>query len=190
MSILERKNDFTARYGSTNINLKKGYNHHTEDELYDLYDKLGDLVKTLNVKDVTLVFESTVNEAKVKVGDILTMASSGKKGKVTRIVGDMANVDFGGGDNYGIMLRRIKNGVISESLTEKRGETGLYVYPTTSADFKKLERWLGDSDYYAEVDSKRGYAFFPEEKENYDSLEAELDKEFNAAKISVRFEGE
>jgi hypothetical protein len=60
--VTEGKNDFMARYGSANINLKKGYKHHTEEELNDLYDKLGDLVKTLRVKDVTLVFESAVNE--------------------------------------------------------------------------------------------------------------------------------
>ena len=46
-----------ARYGSTDITLKKGYKHHDEDELYDLYDKLGNLVKTLKVKAVTVVFE-------------------------------------------------------------------------------------------------------------------------------------
>jgi nicotinamide mononucleotide adenylyltransferase len=131
--INESKNDFMAKYGPTNIKLKKGYKHHTEDELYDLYNKLGKLIQTLNVKDVTLVFES-------------------------------------------------------KSLTE----TGLNVIPSTPADFKKLEKWLNDSIYTAEVkiEGKQGYFFFPEEKENYDSLEAELDKEFNKAKISARFEGE
>ena len=63
--VTEGKNDFMARYGSANINLKKGYKHHTEEELNDLYDKLGDLVKTLRVKDVTLVFESEVNEGAI-----------------------------------------------------------------------------------------------------------------------------
>jgi len=69
-TITEGKDDFMARFGSANINLKKGYKHHTEDELNDLYDKLGDLVKTLKVKDVTLVFESvnesTITEAEIK----------------------------------------------------------------------------------------------------------------------------
>ncbi len=135
--INESKNDFTAKYGSANIKLKKGYKHHTEDELYDLYDKLGKLIQTLNVKDVTLVFES-------------------------------------------------------KSLTERYNETGLNVIPSTPADFKKLEKWLNDSIYTAEVkiEGKQGYFFFPEEKENYDSLETELGKEFNKAKISARFEGE
>ena len=79
---------------------------------------------------------------------------------------------------------------INENIISEKKEYGLYVYPTTQADFKKLEKWLKDSDYYAEADSNRGYVFFPEEKENYDSLETELDKEFNKAKISARFEGE
>jgi len=68
-TVTEGKDDYMARFGSANINLKKGYKHHTEDELNDLYNKLGDLVKTLNVKDVTLVFESKVNEAEIKSDD-------------------------------------------------------------------------------------------------------------------------
>ena len=56
-NINEAKGDFMARYGSRDITLKKGYKHHDEDELYDLYDKLGNLVKTLRVKAVTVVFE-------------------------------------------------------------------------------------------------------------------------------------
>jgi hypothetical protein len=55
--INEAKDDFMARYGSTDITLKKGYKHHDEDELYDLYDKLGNLVKTLKAKAVTVVFQ-------------------------------------------------------------------------------------------------------------------------------------
>jgi hypothetical protein len=62
--VTEGKDDFIARHSGTNITLKKGYKHYTEEELNDLYDKLGDLVKTLKVKDVTLVFESEVSEAK------------------------------------------------------------------------------------------------------------------------------
>jgi hypothetical protein len=95
-------------------------------------------------------------------------------------------------ENNNHNMKNIKslNEFINESIISEKKEYGLYVYPTTQADFKKLEKWLNDSDYYAEVDSNRGYVFFPEEKENYDSLETELDKEFNKAKISARFEGE
>lgn len=63
-SVNEAKDDFVARHGKSNILLKKGYKHHTADELEALYDKVGKLVKGLNVKDVNIVFES-VNEAEV-----------------------------------------------------------------------------------------------------------------------------
>ena len=53
----EGKDDFVARSGKADIFLKKGYKHHNEDELSDLYSKLGKLVKGLNVKKVDLVFE-------------------------------------------------------------------------------------------------------------------------------------
>ena len=64
---------------------------------------------------VKTIAESVVNEANVKVGDELTMKSNGKKGKVIKVTSDMVNVDFGNGDVYGIVLRRISNGIISES---------------------------------------------------------------------------
>lgn len=63
--VTEGKDDFMARYQGTNINLKKGYKHHSEDELEKLYTKLGELVKDdLKVKDITVVFESVVTEAR------------------------------------------------------------------------------------------------------------------------------
>jgi len=62
--VSEGKDDYVARYSGTNITLKKGYKHHTEDELEKLYNKIGELVKDdLKVKDVTIVFESAVTEA-------------------------------------------------------------------------------------------------------------------------------
>ena len=61
------------------------------------------------------VMES-VNEAKVKVGDILY--KDGRKGKVVKVMDDMANVDFGKGDVYGITFRRIKGNKIVESVNE------------------------------------------------------------------------
>jgi hypothetical protein len=67
-TVNEAKDDFVARHSGTNITLKKGYKHHTEEELYKLYDKIGKLVKDdLKVKNVTVVFEQ-VNEAKNTVG--------------------------------------------------------------------------------------------------------------------------
>ena len=48
----------------------------------------------------------------VKVGDILT--KDGKKGKVVKVMDDMANVDFGNGDVYGITFGRIKGKEITK----------------------------------------------------------------------------
>jgi hypothetical protein len=62
-------------------------------------------------------FRNIIIESKVKVGDELN--KGGRKGKVIKIDGDMAQVDFGSGDVYGIMLNRIKGKNISESSQEK-----------------------------------------------------------------------
>ena len=51
--------------------------------------------------EIPKVWTETVN-----VGDILT--KDGKKGKVVKVMDDMANVDFGNGDVYGITFGRIK----------------------------------------------------------------------------------
>ena len=82
-------------------------------------------------KDVELNVEGTegpakwknANEAKlteganVKIGDVLYLGK--RKGKVTKVMSDMANVDFGKGDVYGITFSRIKGDKIDESkLTE------------------------------------------------------------------------
>ena len=66
----EAKNDFVAKHSGTNINLKNGYKNHNEEELTKLYNKIGELLKDeLSVKDVTVVFESKVNEAEIKSDD-------------------------------------------------------------------------------------------------------------------------
>ena len=65
---------------------------------------------------ITVHLKESVNEAKVKVGDILY--KDGRKGKVVKVMSDMANVDFGGGDVYGITFRRIKGDQIDESVNE------------------------------------------------------------------------
>ncbi len=60
-----------------------------------------------------------INE--VKVGDILT--KDGKKGKVVKVMDDMANVDFGNGDVYGITFGRIKGKeIVNEEEIDKRIE--------------------------------------------------------------------
>ena len=68
--VTEAKNDFVAKHSGTNINLKNGYKNHNEEELTKLYNKIGELLKDeLSVKDVTVVFESKVNEAEIKSDD-------------------------------------------------------------------------------------------------------------------------
>ena len=56
-SVSEGKDDFMARHGKADINLKKGYKHHSEDELTKLYDKVGKLAKDKKIKEVDVVFE-------------------------------------------------------------------------------------------------------------------------------------
>jgi len=61
--------------------------------------------------------------APVKVGDILTKGT--RKGKVISVSSDMAQVDFGNGDVYGITFTRInpKEKTISEETTEQTIQT-------------------------------------------------------------------
>ena len=76
-----------------------------------LGDKNQKYYKALQLSK-TLKTTTNVNE-EVKVGDILT--KDGRKGKVVKVMDDMANVDFGSGDVYGITFRRIKgNKIVNE----------------------------------------------------------------------------
>jgi len=123
--ITEGKDDYMAKFGSATINLKKGYKHHTEDELNDLYDKLGDLVKTLNVKDVTLVFEanseeSATNEATVEVDAV------DPKDK-----------------NLAKLLKKYK---VSLEVINKNGPSG-YPEVKLTGDVKSLKAVLADDEY-------------------------------------------
>jgi hypothetical protein len=61
-SITEGKDDYMAKSGNTDINLKKGYKHLVEYELDDLYTELGELSKKYKIKGITATFESTLNE--------------------------------------------------------------------------------------------------------------------------------
>ena len=78
-----------------------------------------------------VIYES-VNKAKVKVGDILY--KDGRKGKVVKVMSDMANVDFGGGDVYGITFRRIKGDQIEESVNEAKFKEGQYIKSKNNSD--------------------------------------------------------
>jgi hypothetical protein len=94
------------------------------------------------VKDNKFIKESfldsdTLNEAKVKIGDTLTMKNNGKKGKVIKVMSDMVNVDFGGGNVYGIMLRRIENGIISEAVDNESELNEAAYVPSNIMDFAK-----------------------------------------------------
>ena len=62
--LTEAKDDYTARYKDTNINLKKGYKHLNDEELNQLYLEIGELISAnkLKVKDATLQFESVGTE--------------------------------------------------------------------------------------------------------------------------------
>ena len=79
--VSEGKDDFMARHGKADINLKKGYKHHNEDELTKLYDKVGKLTKDKKIKKVDVVFEDKseikglvkkVGNKETKFYDILT----------------------------------------------------------------------------------------------------------------------
>ena len=69
--VSEGKDDFMARHGKADINLKKGYKHHNEDELTKLYDKVGKLTKDKKIKKVDVVFEdkSEIKGLVKKVGN-------------------------------------------------------------------------------------------------------------------------
>jgi len=63
-SIEEGKNDYMANYGKTNITIKKGYKVADENQLEDLYTRLGELSTEIgfDVKAITLVAEGTTQE--------------------------------------------------------------------------------------------------------------------------------
>ena len=67
--VAEGKDDYMARSGNADINIKKGYKHLVEYELDELYNKLGALSKEYKIKGITATFESVVNEAEVSSDD-------------------------------------------------------------------------------------------------------------------------
>lgn len=64
-------------------------------------------------------------DVEISVGDKI-IGSEGvtknRTGRVTSINGDMAQVDFGGGDKYGITLRRIKEGEFKQVKGDRKPE--------------------------------------------------------------------
>ena len=79
--VSEGKDDFTARHGKADINLKKGYKHHSEDELTKLYDKVGKLAKDKKIKKVDVIFEA-------KEDDVITQLRKIVKDKQNALVVD------------------------------------------------------------------------------------------------------
>ena len=78
--------------------------------------KLGRIIKEEIVNVIKERYKLTEG-TKVKIGDVLYLGK--RKGKVTKVMSDMANVDFGKGDVYGITFSRIKGNKIEEGkLTE------------------------------------------------------------------------
>ena len=132
-----------------------------------------------------------------KVGDVLFDEEKNQTIKITRIEGDkiFAKKYNSNEDEYEITLDKLT--VDESKITESYNnfyypeESGLNVYPSTPDDLRELLRWLPTSDFYAE-DLKDGdgstYLFFPEEESLLDALEMALQKEFDMADISVRFE--
>ena len=85
------------------------------DRYGDEISSLEDRVYKINIQLMDYDMNESVNEDKspVKVGDKLTMTYQGstvrnKTGVVKYLTDDLATVDFGGGNVYGIMFSRIK----------------------------------------------------------------------------------
>jgi hypothetical protein len=80
-SVNESKNDYVGSHSGVVITLKNGHKHYSEDKLYKLYDKLGNMTKGLKVKNIQLVFENkneSVNEASRRATDFFGDSKYGK----------------------------------------------------------------------------------------------------------------
>ena len=79
--------------------------------------------------------------------------------------------------------------IAKKFLKESKIESGLMVFGKTTLDNNSIGDMIDESDYYAEWNTREGFWLFPEEEGNYDSLEIELQREFNKRGIDARFEG-
>ena len=114
----------------------------------------------------------------VKVGDILT--KDGKKGKVVKVMDDMANVDFGNGDVYGITFSRIKgNKIIKESHTDVENKKLKVISKELKAASKMHKGQAKKIDKIVKEDldlSSYGYKLVPKNKAgNYVQKGSKLD---------------
>ena len=129
-------------YGSKQGNVKLQFSNYKPlgeemdlDKTWD--DTFGDKAQELADKQRNFAMRD-----KVKVGDILY--KDGRKGKVVKVMSDMANVDFGGGDVYGITFRRIKGDQIEESVNEGYLERAI----EDEKDPKKLAMLKAKKEFY------------------------------------------
>jgi hypothetical protein len=68
--------------------------------------------------------------------------------------------------------------------------TGLIVVGKTQLDTNAIRDMIDETDYYGIFNVREGYWFFPEDEETLDSLEMELEREFNDRGIDARFESQ
>jgi hypothetical protein len=87
-----------------------------------------------------------------------------------------------------IIREEIKK-VKRESVTDFDG-TGLIVTGRTQLDTNAIRDMIDETDYHGVFNVRGGYWFFPEAEATMDSLEQELEKEFNKRGIDARFEGQ
>ena len=69
------------------------------------------------------------------------------------------------------------------------GKSGLQVIGMTREDNTKIGKMIEEQGLHAEFNAREGYWFFPEEEDLYDSLESELENQFEDYNIDARFEG-
>ena len=63
----EGKNDYSARFGKTDITIKNGHKLADEDSLYDMYEKIGKVIKDsgLDLGSVIIKESQSVNEGEI-----------------------------------------------------------------------------------------------------------------------------
>ena len=66
-SMHEGKNDYSARFGKTDITIKNGHKLTDEDSLYDMYEKIGKVIKDsgLDLGSVIIKESQSVNEGEI-----------------------------------------------------------------------------------------------------------------------------
>ena len=138
-----------------------------QEEIKEVMDAFG----SLGAVDWGDPVASRQRRGEVKVGDILTMVDKnspvyGQKGKVIRIYDSKegVEVDFGSGNKYGIINRRIKGNKINESVNEaknpfKKGDKIIVTKLQRQGDAKRFKGKKGfvlrdSSDNYVMVKLK------------------------------------